>query len=68
MDLVHSARVAAAAKEHERHSIQELLHEEERWMCCNSAYHNQKGLIANKALHAKDFTNAHNNDRATRGC
>ncbi len=54
--LVHSARVTAA-NEHDKHSIPELLHGEERRMYGDSAYHHQKDLIATKAPLAKDFTN-----------
>jgi transposase, IS5 family len=54
--LVHSARVTAA-NEHDKHSIPALLHGEERRMYGDSAYHNQKDLLASKAPHAKDFTN-----------
>lgn len=54
--LVHSARTTAA-NEHDKHSIPDLLHGEERRMYGDSAYHNQKALIASKAPHAQDFTN-----------
>ncbi len=54
--LVHSARVTAA-NEHDKHSIPELLHGEERRVYGDSAYHSQKVLIASKAPHAQDFTN-----------
>ena len=54
--LVHSAR-ATAANEHDKHSIPDLLHGEERRVYGDSAYHSQKSLIASKAPHAQDFTN-----------
>jgi IS5 family transposase len=54
--LVHSARVTAA-NEHDKHSIPDLLHGEERRVYGDSAYHRQKELIASKAPHAQDFTN-----------
>lgn len=54
--LVHSARVTAA-NEHDKHSIPDLLHGEERRVYGDSAYHSQKELIASKAPHAQDFTN-----------
>jgi transposase, IS5 family len=54
--LVHSARVTAA-NEHDKHSIPELLHGEERRVYGDSAYHSQKDLIVSKAPHAQDFTN-----------
>ena len=54
--LVHSARVTAA-NEHDKHSIPNLLHGEERRVYGDCAYHSQKDLIASKAPHAKDFTN-----------
>jgi IS5 family transposase len=54
--LVHSARVTAA-NEHDKHSIPDLLHGEERRVYGDSAYHSQKELIARKAPHAQDFTN-----------
>lgn len=54
--LVHSARTTAA-NEHDKHSIPELLHGEERRVYGDSAYHSQKELIASKAPHAQDFTN-----------
>jgi transposase, IS5 family len=54
--LVHRARVTAA-NEHDKHSIPELLHGEERRVYGDNAYHNQKELIAKKVPHAKDFTN-----------
>lgn len=54
--LVHSARVTAA-NEHDKHSIPDLLHGEERRVYGDSAYHSQKELIAGKAPHAQDFTN-----------
>ena len=54
--LVHSARVTAA-NEHDKHSIPDLLHGEERRVYGDSAYHSQKELIAIKAPHAQDFTN-----------
>lgn len=54
--LAHSARVTAA-NEHDKHSIPDLLHGEERRVYGDSAYHSQKELIASKAPHAQDFTN-----------
>jgi transposase, IS5 family len=54
--LVHSARVTAA-NEHDKHSIPDLLHGEERRVYGDSAYHSQKELIAGKAPHAQDYTN-----------
>jgi IS5 family transposase len=54
--LVHSARVTAA-NEHDKHSIPDLLHGEERRVYGDSAYHSQKELIASKAPHAQDYTN-----------
>jgi IS5 family transposase len=54
--LVHSARVTAA-NEHDKHSIPTLLHGQERRVYGDNAYHSQKDLMAEKAPHAKDFTN-----------
>ena len=54
--LVHSARTTAA-NEHDKHSIPDLLHGDERRVYGDSAYHSQKALIASKAPHAQDFTN-----------
>jgi IS5 family transposase len=55
--LVHSA-VVTAANVHDKHPLPDLLHGNERRVYGDSAYSSQKDLIASKAPHAKDFTNA----------
>lgn len=55
--LAHSA-VVTSANVHDKHPLPDLLHGEERRVYGDSAYASQKELIASKAPHAKDFTNA----------
>ena len=54
--LAHSARVTAA-NEHDKHSLPNLLHGNEKRVYGDSAYSSQKELIHSKAPKAKDFTN-----------
>jgi len=54
--LIHSI-VATAANEHDKHSIPDLLHGNERRVYGDSAYSSQKELIAQAAPKARDFTN-----------
>jgi len=54
--LIHSV-VATAANEHDKHSISDLLHGNERRVYGDSAYSSQKALIAQAAPKARDFTN-----------
>jgi IS5 family transposase len=55
--LAHSA-VVTAANVHDKHPLPQLLHGEERRVYGDNQYASQKDLIASKAPHAKDFTNA----------
>ncbi len=54
--LIHSV-VATPANEHDKHSIPDLLHGNERRVYGDSAYSSQKALIAEAAPRARDFTN-----------
>jgi len=54
--LIHSI-VATPANEHDKHSIPDLLHGNERRVYGDSAYSSQKELIAQAAPKARDFTN-----------
>lgn len=54
--LAHSAKVTPA-NEHDKHSLTELLHGNERRVYGDSAYASQTELIRSKAPKAKDFTN-----------
>lgn len=54
--LIHSV-VATPANEHDKHSIPDLLHGNERRVYGDSAYSSQKELIAAAAPKARDFTN-----------
>ena len=54
--LIHSV-VATPANEHDKHSIPDLLHGNERRVYGDSAYSSQKELIAEAAPKARDFTN-----------
>lgn len=54
--LAHSA-VVTAANVHDKHPLPDLLHGHERRVYGDSAYASQKGLIAQKAPKARDFTN-----------
>ena len=54
--LIHSV-VATPANEHDKHSIPDLLHGNERRVYGDSAYSSQKELIAGAAPRARDFTN-----------
>ena len=54
--LIHSV-VATPANEHDKHSIPDLLHGNERRVYGDSAYSSQKELIAGAAPKARDFTN-----------
>jgi IS5 family transposase len=54
--LIHSV-VATPANEHDKHSIPDLLHGNERRVYGDSAYSSQKELIAQAAPKARDFTN-----------
>ncbi|MFZ5524911.1 MAG: IS5 family transposase [Pseudomonadota bacterium] len=54
--LIHSV-VATPANEHDKHSIPDLLHGNERRVYGDSAYSSQKALIAEAAPKARDFTN-----------
>ena len=54
--LIHSV-VATAANEHDKHSLSDLLHGNERRVYGDSAYSSQKALIAQAAPKARDFTN-----------
>ena len=55
--LAHHAMVTAA-NIHDKHPLPDLLHGNERRVYGDSAYASQQELIASKAPHAKDFTNA----------
>ena len=55
--LAHSA-VVTSANVHDKHPLPDLLHGRERRVYGDNQYASQKHLIASKAPHAKDFTNA----------
>jgi IS5 family transposase len=61
--LTHSA-VITPANVHDKHPLPDLLHGNERRVYGDSAYSSQKDLIASKAPHAKDFTNARVRNRS----
>ena len=53
-----NAPMIGALNVHDKHPLPDLLHGNERRVYGDSAYSSQKDLIASKAPHAKDFTNA----------
>ena len=55
--LAHHA-VVTSANVHDKHPLPDLLHGAERRVYGDNQYASQKALIASKAPHAKDFTNA----------
>ena len=55
--LAHHA-VVTAANVHDKHPLPDLLHGTERRVYGDNQYASQKALIAGKAPHARDFTNA----------
>lgn len=54
--LIHSV-VDTAANEHDKHSVPDLLHGNERRVYGDSAYSSKKELITKAAPKARDFTN-----------